>query len=226
MPQQQQFGSFNAMPVGAAPMASGNSFDFNPRAQGAAGGVGLPTQQSFGAPPAAGASFPQTTVMQPQNQSQPWADFGSFQGANSLQARPGDIVSTNQHLYNLDHLSQPAVRPDAGAVERKKTLAELAAENAQRQPVLHSAPRYGGGAPPVPMATTTTTTTTMTMQPLLVPAQQPVMIQPQQMTYQQQLEYQQQLQLQMQMARMQMQPGQQQPMGYPQQQQGSGGFHL
>lgn len=217
MPQQQ--------PVGVvAPMASAGGFDFNPRAQGAA--VALPpaagASASFGAPPAA-AAFPQTTVMQPQNQSQPWADFGSFQGANSLQARPGDIVTTNQHLYNLDHLSQPAVRPDAGAVERKKTLAELAAENAQqRQPVLHSAPRYGGAAPTVPMATTTTTTTTMTMQPLLVPAQQPVMMQPQQMTYQQQLEYQQQLQLQMQMARLQMQPGQQ---GYPPQQ-GSGGFHL
>ncbi len=147
-PQQSSGSSFGSFPPQQS-SSSSLSFDFNPRATG-------PVQPAFVA--GGNSSFvqqptlplhQQPSMLQPQQfqpqqthqqqQQQEWASFSSFQGPNSQPANPGDIVSTNHHLFNLEQLSAPVNR---GAPEKKKTLAELAAEsNAQKQPVLQSAPR-------------------------------------------------------------------------------------
>ncbi len=161
-PQQQQHQQQQHHPgFGAAPVASSSSlsFDFNPRLPAAAaattsssafGGNTSFVQQPQPQPVLQPQQFPsQQQFQQPQQQQgQDWASFSSFQGANTQPARPGDVVTTNQHLYNLEQLSAPANR--GAAPEKKKTLAELAAEsNAHRQPVLQSAPRVA----PVAMLT-------------------------------------------------------------------------
>merc|ERR1739848_780229 len=89
-----------------------------------------PASSSFGAQP----QFQ-------QQQSQEFASFSSFQGVGQPEARPGDIVTTNNHLYNLDSLAEVRTQQQQRQPPAK-TLAELQQQNNHaKQPVLSSAPR-------------------------------------------------------------------------------------
>lgn len=137
--------------------STGSSMDFNPR-----GGsmMALPQQQpimaaapqpsGFGGSAFGGGSV---GMLQPQQQHQSqtdFANFGSFQSAQTPQVNPNDVLSSNQHLYNLDQLSAPSHGRGgpAGYTEPKKTLAQIAAEKQQPQrQVLSSAPTTTTGVP-------------------------------------------------------------------------------